>query len=295
MTWCILAVVLLTLVSTGLLVILGKQARLIRRIRQQRERLPIAPAGAPEPRSYDYDNAVFVMAHRGLARYATENTGPAILLASTIGVNGIEVDIRFTKDHVPVLFHDRKLDRSTLQLGAVRDVTWEQLADIAVAPANRVLRLETFLEHHSRSFECILLDLKDSRAGLDRDHLNIIADCVRGLDVVEKTLVDSSSPECVDHVLALGLKGSWREPGLPPEQILGRGIRHISIDSARARALWEGAPGNWKGLHVTAICPPTVADAMWLIEREVFAIITDLNEEVLAEMAKRGYITPRAG
>ena len=55
-----------------------------------------------------------VIVHRGGGRYDTpENTLYAINKGLTYHPDGIEFDIRFTKDHVPVLFHDATLKRTT--------------------------------------------------------------------------------------------------------------------------------------------------------------------------------------
>ncbi|MFP4478741.1 MAG: glycerophosphodiester phosphodiesterase, partial [Candidatus Izemoplasmatales bacterium] len=54
-----------------------------------------------------------IIAHRGSSYAAPENTLAAIELASKQGVNGIEIDIRGTKDHVPIVIHDSTLYRTT--------------------------------------------------------------------------------------------------------------------------------------------------------------------------------------
>jgi glycerophosphoryl diester phosphodiesterase len=52
---------------------------------------------------------VVVVAHRGANREAPENTLEAFERAIEIGVQGIELDIQFTRDRVPVVVHDRNL------------------------------------------------------------------------------------------------------------------------------------------------------------------------------------------
>ena len=53
--------------------------------------------------------AVAVVAHRGANREAPENTLEAFERAIEIGVQGIELDIQFTRDRVPVVVHDPNL------------------------------------------------------------------------------------------------------------------------------------------------------------------------------------------
>ena len=50
-------------------------------------------------------------AHRGASQYYPENTLYAFYAGLHMGADGIETDIQRTLDGVPVLFHDRTLER----------------------------------------------------------------------------------------------------------------------------------------------------------------------------------------
>jgi len=50
---------------------------------------------------------VLTLAHRGLHRDVPENTLEAFRRAIELGVDGIETDVRLSRDGLPVLFHDR--------------------------------------------------------------------------------------------------------------------------------------------------------------------------------------------
>lgn len=68
------------------------------------------------------------IAHRGASAEAPENTIPAIELAiQKYHVDWVEIDVRLTKDRVPLIFHDTNLDRTTNGSGPLRSRT---LADI---------------------------------------------------------------------------------------------------------------------------------------------------------------------
>lgn len=56
---------------------------------------------------------VLVIAHRGDSRVAPENTLPAFASAVRVGVDFVELDYHHSADGVPVVFHDRDLDRRT--------------------------------------------------------------------------------------------------------------------------------------------------------------------------------------
>lgn len=54
-----------------------------------------------------------VIAHRGLSSLAPENTYAAIELAAQKGVKWIEIDVNISRDGVPYLHHDDKVNRCT--------------------------------------------------------------------------------------------------------------------------------------------------------------------------------------
>ena len=54
---------------------------------------------------------VKIFAHRGASAYAPENTLEAFRLAMEQGADGIELDVQLTKDGVPVVIHDERIDR----------------------------------------------------------------------------------------------------------------------------------------------------------------------------------------
>jgi glycerophosphoryl diester phosphodiesterase len=62
-----------------------------------------------------------VIAHRGAAADAPENTIRAFDLAWQQGADGIELDVHLASDDVPVVIHDPCLDRTTSGSGRVRD------------------------------------------------------------------------------------------------------------------------------------------------------------------------------
>ncbi len=68
-----------------------------------------------------------VWAHRGVSGHAPENTIPAFELAHTMGADGIELDVQLTRDGVPVVIHDERIDRVSDGSGYVKDYTLEEL------------------------------------------------------------------------------------------------------------------------------------------------------------------------
>ena len=68
-----------------------------------------------------------IIAHRGDAANAPENTIPAFRKALDLGADGIELDVRLTKDEKLVVFHDRRLDRTSNGHGPVNHHTQSEV------------------------------------------------------------------------------------------------------------------------------------------------------------------------
>lgn len=68
-----------------------------------------------------------ILAHRGLALHATENSLRAFAAAVETGVTHLETDVHATRDGVAVLWHDPTLRRFDDTGTAIGDVTWPEL------------------------------------------------------------------------------------------------------------------------------------------------------------------------
>jgi Glycerophosphoryl diester phosphodiesterase len=54
-----------------------------------------------------------LIGHRGVKDLCPENTIESISKAFEIGLTYVEVDVKISKDEIPILLHDDKLDRTT--------------------------------------------------------------------------------------------------------------------------------------------------------------------------------------
>jgi glycerophosphoryl diester phosphodiesterase len=80
------------------------------------------------------------LAHRGDPRLAPENSLEAIVLAAgTPGCDGVELDVRVSRDGVPVLLHDATLARVQGLPHAVRDVDAADLRPLGIPTLEVVL------------------------------------------------------------------------------------------------------------------------------------------------------------
>ncbi len=71
-----------------------------------------------------------VIGHRGACAYAPENTLEGIHTAADMGIEWVELDVKLTKDGVPVLFHDETLERTSNGNGFVKDKTLTELREL---------------------------------------------------------------------------------------------------------------------------------------------------------------------
>ncbi len=69
-----------------------------------------------------------IIAHRGHKTDAPEQTLAAYGMAVELGAAMIEADVRLSRDGVPVMLHDRLLDRTTSGRGPVSAIDWADLS-----------------------------------------------------------------------------------------------------------------------------------------------------------------------
>ena len=74
-----------------------------------------------------WSQKVEITAHRGDSVKALENTLPAFEKAIESGADWIELDVKETRDNVPVVFHDSSLKRLMGQDGTIREMTLEEM------------------------------------------------------------------------------------------------------------------------------------------------------------------------
>jgi len=72
-------------------------------------------------------NSFEIVAHRGIASEYPENTIPAFQRAIELGADAVELDVRLTKDKIPVVYHYYYLDKVTSLSGPIFNYTYEQL------------------------------------------------------------------------------------------------------------------------------------------------------------------------
>ncbi|MCT7689796.1 MAG: glycerophosphodiester phosphodiesterase family protein, partial [Lactobacillus crispatus] len=74
-----------------------------------------------------------VFAHRGLPVKFAENSLQGFKYAVEHGAEGVEFDVHLTKDKVPVVMHDEKIDRTTNGTGYIKDYTLSEIRRFRLA------------------------------------------------------------------------------------------------------------------------------------------------------------------
>lgn len=100
------------------------------------------------------------IAHRGASGHTLENTSKSFKKALSLDTDGVEFDVRFTKDKKIVLIHDKDLKRVTNHSGLVGSLTLKQIKKIKQKNGDRILSLEEALKILNN--KCIYkIDLKE--------------------------------------------------------------------------------------------------------------------------------------
>ena len=143
-----------------------------------------------------------VYAHRGASEYAPENTMSSFCLGLKMGANGIETDVRRTKDGVLVLFHDDTLERVIGKDGGAGDYTYAELLQMRVrndktGTDDIVVSFEDFLKYFS--FREITFAIEIKEKGIEADVLELL----EKYGMRPKTVITSFEFDCIKTVKEL--------------------------------------------------------------------------------------------
>lgn len=159
------------------------------------------------PPIFDADRRL-VFAHRGGALLAPENTMAAIDNGMALGADGLEIDVQLSADGIPVVIHDRTLDRTTDRTGPVQALTAAELARVDAGfhftrdgrqpfrgQGLGVPTLDAVLaRHHTR----IIIEMKGGEPELAR----AVGAAVRKAAAVDRTCVGSFYQRSIDTLRA---------------------------------------------------------------------------------------------
>ncbi|MEV4351557.1 glycerophosphodiester phosphodiesterase family protein [Actinoplanes sp. NPDC049596] len=141
------------------------------------------------------------VAHRGYSAVAPENTLPAFAAAVRGGATFVEFDVRTTADGVPVVIHDRTLDRTTTGTGHVWELDSAALAALdagswfsAAYAGLRVPTLAETLTLLTPPGPQLLLEIKPPAT---LPEVKTIMEMVTAAGLPGRTIVQSFDPEVI--------------------------------------------------------------------------------------------------
>ena len=150
-----------------------------------------------------------VFAHRGGALLAPENTMAALDNGLSLGADGLEIDVQLSRDGVPVVIHDRTLDRTTDRRGPVNALTAAELARVDAGyhftrngahpfrgQGIGVTTLDAVLARHRDAR--VIIEMKGGEPALAR----AVGTAIKKADAVDRTCVGSFYQPSIDTLRA---------------------------------------------------------------------------------------------
>lgn len=84
---------------------------------------------------------ILKIGHRGAKGYIAENTLASFQKALELGVDMIELDVQNSKDNIPMVIHDKTIDRTTTGIGLVKDFSAIELHKFGIPSLEDVFQL----------------------------------------------------------------------------------------------------------------------------------------------------------
>lgn len=265
--------------------------------------------GARPEAVFEAPKKTFVVAHRGGALEAPENTVAAVRHAVAIGAQWIEVDVHLTRDGVPVVLHDDTLDRTTDGVGPVQALTLDELRRVRIDVA--ALDHEVRLRDPSRApFGDLgplgvptldeVLDVRGAhlmieiKSGPDREALTrAVVERIREHRARARAAIASFDPIVLD--LAHGFDAAVPLIGIADQAatITAHLERPIAVLAVRADLAPQALAAARRGVAVWGWTITSVEQALALADLGVDGVITDVPAAVLQALTGRTPVARR--
>lgn len=153
--------------------------------------------------------STMIVAHRGGAEIANENTLSSFHQAIEIGVDMVEIDVHMTRDGQVVVCHDFSIDRTTNAKGRIEDMDLEQFKQALVLDRDTKKPTSESMPTLSEALELmkgrtsVLLEIKrrnkDQYPGLEKK----IIDMIHELDMTDQVVIQSFDDQAIFAIHAL--------------------------------------------------------------------------------------------
>ena len=140
---------------------------------------------------------VLVAAHRAAHGEYPENSLPAIERAIELGVDIVELDVKVTKDGIPILMHDGTIDRTTNGTGKPSDYSCEQLKSLRLVNFSQVTEymIPTFDEALKLTKDKIMVDID-----LKTDQLDPIIKVIKSNDCEDQVFFFDNDYHALEYI-----------------------------------------------------------------------------------------------
>ena len=132
-----------------------------------------------------------IIAHRGASSYEKENTVRSFKKAIEIGVDMIEFDVRRTKDHVLIAYHDELIESKP-----IRELTYTEMVNITRDQGFSIATLEEVLQYTSGRTK---LDIELKEEGYERDVVELLSRYFKKDQFAITSFYDSCIRRIKDH------------------------------------------------------------------------------------------------
>ncbi|MFS0750343.1 glycerophosphodiester phosphodiesterase [Oceanobacillus sp. 1P07AA] len=128
------------------------------------------------------------IAHRGYPVKYPENTLSSFQAAIDLGFTHMELDVHLSKDGIPVVMHDDKIDRMTNGVGEIRDYTLQELKKFNVQEGEQIPTLQEALE---LAKDRIIVSIELKKTQLYKGIEEKVFQVVEELDMVDQVYIIS--------------------------------------------------------------------------------------------------------
>lgn len=166
---------------------------------------------------YLYPHTPAVIAHRGASAAAPENTLAAFTLAASLGADAVELDVKLSKDGVPIIMHDPTVDRTTDGRGPVADLTLADLKRLDAGAKKDAQfageRVPTLAEVFAAVAEKLWINVELTNYTTRGDGLErAVVELIGRMNLRRRVLLSSFNPLAIRAVKVF-------DPGLPVAQL----------------------------------------------------------------------------
>jgi len=190
-------------------------------------------------------NSFEIVAHRGIATEYPENTIPAFRRAVDLGADAVELDVRLTKDKIPVVYHYYYLDKVTSLTGPIFNYTHEQLnqarfLNVQNGPDSlKISTLEEVLETIGGK-----IGLEIEIKGPEPESTRLIGDVLRKFKNLWGTV------EVTSYEIALLLDMREQCPGITTDLLYPRSEPWMRLDVIGYEALQKAKLAQARAVHL---------------------------------------------